>query len=131
MSTLRYQTKYSQILHSKNNKYFLYLHAILLLFSVAGIFAKSAACHKILSLEWLLFYVGLLGILLVYAIVWQIILKHINLTVAFCNKAVTVIWGIVWGSLFFGETITVKKIVGAAIVMAGLCLVILGDQSDE
>ena len=44
------------------------------------------------------------------------------LTLAYANKAVTVIWGMVWGVLFFGESITVTKAIGAVVVIFGVVL---------
>ena len=63
----------------------------------------------------------------IYAIVWQQLLKHISLTTAFCNKAVTIIWGMLWGVLIFSETITWNMIVGAVIVIAGVVMVVKAD----
>lgn len=62
-----------------------------------------------------------------YAIGWQQILKHLDLTLAFANKAVAVVWGIIWGVVFFREVITVKMIAGALIVIAGVVLYSLAD----
>lgn len=42
------------------------------------------------------------------------------LNAAFANRAVTVLWGIVWGIIFFGETITAGKIIGAVLVIVGV-----------
>ena len=49
------------------------------------------------------------------AIGWQQVIKRIPLTTAFANKAVTVVWGLVWGALFFREAVTPGKLLGAAL----------------
>ena len=41
---------------------------------------------------------------------------------AFANKAVTVVWGLVWGALFFREAVTPGKLLGAALVIVGVIL---------
>lgn len=51
------------------------------------------------------------------------------LTVAFANKAITVVWGIFWGVVLFGDTLTVGKVVGAALVIVGIILFALIDDS--
>ena len=56
-------------------------------------------------------------------IIWQQILKRMPLTVAYANKPVTLIWGIIWGALIFGEKITVNMLIGAAVIFAGIYLV--------
>lgn len=62
-------------------------------------------------------------ILFVYAICWQQVIKTMSLTVAYSNRAVCVLWGILWGTLFFHEQITTKILIGAFIVMSGVVVV--------
>ena len=52
------------------------------------------------------------------------------LTVAYANRPVTLIWGIVWGALIFGEKITWNMIAGALVIFAGIYLV-TGDNSEK
>ena len=59
--------------------------------------------------------VALLG---VYALGWQQVLRHIPLSAAYANKAVTVVWGCVWGLLLFREQLTPGKLAGGALVLA-------------
>ena len=73
----------------------------------------------------------MLANLVVYAIGWQQILKRLPLTVAFANKAITVVWGIIWGAVFFQEAITPPMIVGAIIVMAGIVLFSIADGEER
>ena len=116
----------------KNNssgwKKYLLLHGSLFLYSTTSIFSKIAAGKAFLSAEFILFYGLMLCALMVYAVLWQQILKHFPLTVAFANKAVVIVWGIVWGALFFQETITWKMILGAIIIMIGVITVVTDDE---
>lgn len=111
-------------------KIYLALHLTLMLYAVGGIFSKRASAASFLSAEYIANYVGLLVILVVYAFFWQKILKVIPLTVAMANKSVTVIWGIVYGCLIFQEKVTIFNIVGAVVMMAGICLV-AGAEKEE
>ena len=70
----------------------------------------------------------MLGISLLYALVWQKVLKRIPLVVAYANKAVTVIWGLIWGAMLFQEQISICNIVGALIIIGGVYLVITGEE---
>lgn len=70
----------------------------------------------------------MIAILGVYAIAWQQIIKHIPLTTAFCNKAVGIVWGIMWGALIFKEAIKWNMILGAVIVIAGVIIVVTADE---
>ena len=87
-------------------------------------FSKLAAQNDFLSIKFCLFYGISILILGVYAILWQQVLKRFSLTTAFFNKAVTIIWGMLWGILFFKETITLNMIIGAIIVLIGVGLVV-------
>ena len=106
-----------------DKKVFLALHLLLLFYSCSSVLSKLAAGHEFLSLGFLVCYGGMFMILVIYAVGWQQILKHLPLTVAFANKAVVVLWGILWSALLFGETIRPNMIIGAAIIVAGVYLV--------
>ncbi len=107
------------------------LHVLLVVYSLCGFFSKNASKHPFLSAPYLMFYAGMLAILVVYAIGWQQIIKRMPLTLAFANKAVTVVWGIVWGAVFFGESITLGKIIGAAVIIAGVVIFVKADGEDQ
>lgn len=76
-----------------------------------------------------MFYGLELVILGIYALLWQQIIKKFELSVAYANKAVTLIWGMIWGSLLFKEQITVTKLTGILLVIAGI--VILNGKKEE
>ena len=103
---------------------FLVLHAILLIYSIAAILSKTAAGLDFLSLPFILCYGGVLVLLLLYALVWQWVLKTLPLSIAYMNKGITIVWGMIWGFLLFSETITVAMLIGAALVFAGIALVV-------
>ena len=98
------------------------LHLMLMLYSMSEICSKKAAGESFLSVRFCLHYGTVILLLGVYAIGWQQVIKRIPLTTAFANKAVTVVWGLVWGALFFREAVTPGKLLGAALVIAGVIL---------
>ena len=118
-------------LASTKVKAVLLLHGLLVFYSLCSICAKLAAGQEFMSLGFILFYGGMIGVLGVYAIGWQQVIKRLPLTFAYANRAVTVVWGIVWGVLFFGESITVLKLVGAALVLVGVALYATSDTQEE
>lgn len=107
------------------------LHIVLAIYSFLAIFSKFAAAEKFLSPRFVLFYGLVLAGMFIYAVVWQQLLKRLPLITAYANKAVTVIWGIVWGFLFFSEPVTLKKILGAAIIILGVYIVVSADADSE
>ncbi len=107
-----------------NVKSFALLHVILLLYSFCSVFSKLASQQEFMSFQFFLFYGLVLLILGVYAILWQQVLKKMPLTTAFSNKAVVIVWGMMWGALFFAEKIHWYMIVGSIIIFAGVILVV-------
>lgn len=106
------------------------LHLLLMLYSTSGILSKTAARYPFMSPGFILSYGGMIAVLGVYAIGWQQVIKRIPLTTAYANRAVTVIWGIIWGAVLFHEGVSPLKVVGALMVLAGVVLFALADSED-
>lgn len=115
---------------SSRMKTLLALHVLLMVYSVSGIFSKLAAQQAFLSWQFVGCYAVILALLGVYALGWQQIIKRLPLTTAYANRAVAIVWGIVWGCLFFHEGVTVAKLVGAAVVIVGVVLFAQADGED-
>lgn len=96
------------------------LHLLLALYSVSNIFSKLASEQNFLSWQFVVYYGLVLVILAVYALGWQQAIKRMPLTTAYANKAVTVVWGIVFGVLLFGEGVTLPKVIGAGLIVGGV-----------
>ncbi len=109
-------------------KKYIYLHIMLMIFSLGEVCSKLAAGQEFLSLGFFMFYGLLLLSLFFYAICWQQILKVMPLTTAYANKSVVIIWGMVWGALIFKETIKWNMILGGLIIMAGVYLMVCEDE---
>lgn len=109
-------------------KYLIFLHILIAVYSLSAVCSKIAAQNQFLSLWWIFWYALVILNLGVYAIVWQQIIKHLPLTTAYANKAIGIVWGILWGIIIFGEQIKWNMIVGAVIVIAGVILVVKSDE---
>lgn len=107
---------------TQNNKCFILLHTLLIIYSISGICSKKASLESFLSAEFLFYYLLLFLSLVIYAIGWQQIIKVLPLSTAFANKAITVVWGLVWGKLLFNENITAGKLIGIGFIVAGIIL---------
>lgn len=111
-------------------KWFVFLHIIILMISCSSISSKLAGINMP-SIKGLFYYGITICILGVYAIAWQQVIKHLPLITAYANKAVTTIWGLIWGYFLFHEKITPLKLIGAAVVICGVYLVVSGDESAD
>lgn len=124
MAPLRMERQLRSVLASMSSriKTLFALHMLLMVYSTSGILSKLAAGVDFLSWQFVGLYAGIIALLGIYAIGWQQILRRMALTSAFSNKAVTIVWGIIWGALFFHEPVTVSKVIGAALIIAGVVL---------
>ena len=106
--------------------FFIILNLVFLLYSISGIFTKSASQYEFFSFEFIVFYGLTIIIMIIYAFFWQKILKKVPLNVAYSNKAVVIVWGLIWGHFLFNESINFIQIVGAVIIIVGIVTVISG-----
>ena len=115
---------------ASRGKTLLGLHALLALYSLCSICGKLAAGFEFMSPGFILCYGSMILVLGLYAIGWQQVIKRMPLTSAYANKAVTIVWGIVWGVLLFHETVTPAKLFGAVVVLAGVVLFSIADGEE-
>jgi len=112
----------------KINKTFILLHIALIIYSAGTIASKMASNSKVMSFDFFL-YIGLLLVSLsVYAIIWQQVLKKLPLPVAFANKGITIIWGMLIGYFLFNEGITISNIIGTILVIIGIIVIVGADN---
>ena len=105
-----------QNIHNTKLSSFLFMHAAFLVYCLYPILGKFATRYDILSVQFIALYCVVFG----YAILWQQVLKKIPLTSAIANKSITIVWGMVFGFLFFKEAVSLKMIIGAALILSGI-----------
>ena len=99
------------------------LHVLLMFYSLCGICSKSAALQPFFSIKFCVFYGIMVIILAIYAIGWQQIIKHFDLSIAYANRAFAIFWSTLWAMLLFGEKITPANTLGIVVIFAGIMLV--------
>ena len=108
-------------------KSILLLQICMFIYSLNTLFAKFASNYNFFSKEFIVLYgIGILFLML-YAILWQQVLKVLPLNTAFSNKGITVIWGLIWGVIIFKERITIKMIVASLMIIFGVYMVMSND----
>ena len=112
-------------------RWMILMHVLFLFYSAGSIFSKLAAGESFMGMRFVILYSVIILILVIYAVGWQQVIKHVPLSTAYANKAVTIIWGIIWGALFFRERITLGKLIGAIIVLTGIVLYSGADHDTE
>lgn len=109
-------------------KDFLMLQAVFMIYSISSVVAKLASGNEVLSFKFILFYGLDVLILGVYALLWQQVIKKFELSVAYANKAITLLWALIWGIVIFKEQITIGKVVGILLVMIGIFILNSGEE---
>lgn len=94
-----------------------------MLYTLSSVAAKMASGQAFLSLPFIVYYGVEILILGFYAIAWQQIIKRCDLSVAYANRSMAILWSLVWTVIFFHEALTVKNIIGVLIVFAGTMIV--------
>ena len=104
------------------------LQFIVIIYTMSGVAAKFASQYEFLSLGFILCYGAEIAILGVYAILWQQIIKRIDLSIAYANRSIALLWSMVWAVLFFSEKVSIQNIVGVIVVLIGTMIVNTGDE---
>ena len=80
---------------------FLLLELSVLVYSLSTVAANMASKHPFLSWGYILYFGLDFVILAVYAILWQQIIKKFQLSIAYANKSMTLLWSMLWNFLIF------------------------------
>ena len=104
-------------------KLILALQLVVMLYTLSSVAAKMASGQAFLSLPIIVYNGVEILILGFYAIAWQQIIKRCDLSVAYANRSMAILWSLVWTVIFFHEALTVKNIIGVLIVFAGTMIV--------
>ena len=98
------------------------LVAVNLLYACVSIFTKYASQQDFMSLAYCLGIAGAIGVMGVYAICWQQILKRVELSTAYMFKGTSLIFIMLFAFALFDEPITIMNIIGAAVIITGITL---------
>ena len=104
-----------------------YGHVLLLclavsIYSLSGFFSKSASFYDFFSPYYLLCLFGVVTVLGIYAVLWQIALKKVDLSTAYLFKSTGIVFGLLIAHFAFGESISLQNIAGSALVLCGLLI---------
>ena len=109
----------------------LLLQAAVMIYSLTTVISKFVSGYEFLSVKFILLYMLDFAVLGIYAILWQQLLKKFELSVAYANKAMTLLWSLLWSTVIFHEQITVTKVIGVVLVIAGTIVLNYPAQEKE
>ena len=112
-------------------KNILLLQGAVAVYSLTTICARFASAEKLLSPRFILFFGLEIVVLGIYAILWQQILKVFDVSIAYCNRAAYLLWGILWSLTLFRESVGIKQLLGVAVVIAGVVILNLPGEEEN
>lgn len=104
-------------------KNILILQIVVVIYTLSSVVAKFATGKELFSLSFFLFYGLEIVILGVYAILWQQMIKKFDLSVAYANRAMALLWSAIWAVVLFHEKLDGKQIAGILLVVLGTVIV--------
>ncbi len=111
-------------------KAILFLQGAVFIYSLTTVISKLVSNYSFPSKEFILLYLLDFAVLGVYAIIWQQLLKRFELSIAYANKAMMLLWSLLWSTVLFHEGVTWGKLLGVLMVIAGT-IVLNHPQRDE
>ena len=93
-----------------------------LIYSMTGIFTKMSSMQEMLSIPYIQYFALVILSMAIYAVLWQIILKRVELTQAYLFKSLTVVFSLFFAWSIFHEVITLKNLIGCGFIVAGIVL---------
>ena len=109
----------------------LQIQSAVVIYSLSTVAANLASKHAFLSWKYILFFGLVFFILGVYAIVWQQMIKKFQLSIAYANKALTLMWSMLWNFVIFSQGITPWKVVGVVLVVIGVMVMNLSSEEEK
>ena len=95
------------------------LQLIVIIYTINSIIAKFATGAKPLSLVFFAFYAAEVAVLGIYAICWQQMIKRFDLSIAYANRSMAILWTALWSVVIFHESLSIKQIIGIVLVVIG------------
>lgn len=102
------------------------------------IYSLNSVLIKITSMSWEncgFFDKHTLGLLLlallvlaIYAVLWQMMLSRVELSIAYLSKGMVVFWGLLWSVVIFEERISIPNFLGTVMIFTGTVLVMRNEQ---
>jgi len=107
------------------------LQAAVVIYSISTVMGKFASGEDFLSPKFILFYGLDFAVLVVYALVWQQLIKRFQLSIAYANKAMMLFWSLIWSVILFHEGVTLSKVIGVVIIAVGTIILNSGSSESE
>ncbi len=100
------------------------LNIIVFFYPVIAVLAKLASRNEFLSFKFNLYFFLEVCCLFLYALYWRNILKYLDVSIVYSNRALVIIYNMFIGMALFNEQLTVPNFLGALLIIAGIGVVV-------
>ncbi len=107
----------------------LLLQSAVVIYSLSTVAANFASKYDFLSPKYILFLGLDFLFLAAYAVLWQQLIKKFQLSIAYANKAMTLMWSMLWNWIIFSRGITAGRVIGVVLVTAGVIVMNFGGSA--
>ena len=107
---------------TKNYSIYLALIGVNFVYACTSICTKMASRQEMLSWPYLFWIAGAIGVMGVYALLWQQVIARMPLSTAYMFKGTSLIFILLISGLMLGEAITVNNVIGSVIIILGIAL---------
>lgn len=98
------------------------LLGINVVYACTSICTKMASRQEMLSWPYLFWIAGAIGVMGIYALLWQQVIARMPISTAYMFKGTSLIFVLLISALLFGEAITLNNVIGAVIIIIGIIL---------
>lgn len=107
----------------KRIKNIVLLQGVVIIYTISSLMSKKAS-ETDGDVVKFIFWFGMEFVFLgIYALLWQQIIKKFEISVAYANRSMAVVWSMVWAVIFFHDTITIKNVIGVLLVVVGTLII--------
>lgn len=107
---------------NKKSLPYLALIGVNLIYACTSICTKMASRQEMLSWPYLFWIASAVGVMGIYALLWQQVIVRMPLSTAYMFKGTSLVFVLLFSVLLFGEAITLNNVIGAVIIIAGIIL---------
>jgi len=100
------------------------------IYSTVGLLTRYASMYPFLNWQYILCVIGAIGVIGIYAIIWQQLIQRMDISLAYMFKGLGVVFALLICHYVFGEIITMINIIGAIIIIAGIMLFAWSDRKE-
>lgn len=99
------------------------LQCVVIIYTISSLMSKKASASEGDIIKFIFWFGMEFVVLGIYAILWQQMIKRFELSVAYANRSMAVVWSMVWAVIFFHDNISVKNIIGVCLVVIGTIII--------